>query len=84
MKEGEKDGKEDILIVKRRYDKMKVKVVEKATNNWSPTKYEKVIRGKDFNLLAFFFYDLRNMGYDIEKAYGKYKNLLNEPELFFL
>ena len=81
MKDPKKD---DILIVKRQYDRMKVKVVQTAKNNWSPAKYEKIIKGMDFNLLAFFFYDLHNMGYNIEKAYGKYKALLNEPELFFL
>ena len=76
--------KEDVLIVKRQHDKLKVKIVKKVKKDWSPAKYEKIINGKDFNLIAFLFYDLKNMGYDIEKAYGKYKNLLNEPELFFL
>lgn len=75
---------DDVLIVKRQYKKLKVKVVKAAKNNWSPTKYEKVINGKDFNLLALLFFDLHNMGYNIEKAYGKYKVLLDEPELFFL
>lgn len=76
--------KEDVLIVKRQHDKLKVKVVKLLKKDWSPVKYEKIIKGKDFNLVAFLFYDLHNMGYDIEKAYGKYKNLLNEPDLFFL
>ena len=75
---------EDVLITSKKFDKVKVKVVKQANNNWSPAKYEKIIKGKDFNLLAFLFYDLHNMGYPIEKAYGKYKNLLNEPDLFFL
>lgn len=78
------NNKDDVLIVKRQHDKLKVKVVKSQKNNWSPTKYEKIIKGNDFNLLAFLLYDLNNMGYNIEKAYGKYKNLLNEPDLFFL
>jgi len=76
--------KEDIMVVKRQHDKLKVKIVKNANNDWSPAKYEKIIKGKDFNLLAFFLYDLHSMGYNIEKTYGKYKALLNEPELFFL
>jgi len=76
--------KDDIMVVKRQHDRMKVKIVKSAKNDWSPAKYEKIIKGKDFNLLAFFFYDLHNMGYNIEKTYGQYKALLNEPELFFL
>jgi len=77
-------GEDDVLVVKKQEDKLKVKIVKPVRNNWSPKKYEKIIKGKDFNLLAFFFYDLHNMGYNIEKSYGKYKALLNEPELFFL
>ena len=75
---------DDILIVKRKHDKLRAKVVKKVRNDWSPARYEKIIAGKDYNLLAFLFYDLKNMGYNIEKAYGKYKELLNEPDLFFL
>ena len=77
--------KEEILVVKKKgYDKMKFKVCEREKNKWSPNKYEKVIAGKDFNLLAFLLYDLNSMGYPIEKAFGKFKQLTNEPDLFFL
>jgi len=75
---------DDVLVVKKKFDKMKVKVVKQQNKGWSPAKYEKIIKGKDFNLMAFLLYDLHNMGYNVEKAYGKYKNLLNEPDLFFL
>jgi len=76
----------EILIVKKdkRRDKLKVKIVERKTNSWSPRKYEKVIANKDFNLLAYLLYDLDGMGYPISKAYHKFKELTNEPDLFFL
>jgi hypothetical protein len=76
--------KEELLIVKREREKLKFKVCEKNHNQWSPKKYEKIIASKDYNLLAYLFYDLNNMGYPIEKAYLKFKSLLNDPELFFL
>ena len=76
----------EILVVKkdRRKEKLKVKVVEKRTNSWSPKRYEKVISSKDFNLLAYLLYDLNGMGYPITKAYHKFKELIDEPDLFFL
>lgn len=76
--------KEELLIVKREQDKLKFKVCDKNNNQWSPKKYEKIIASKDHNLMAYLFYDLRSMGYPIDKAYLKFKSLLNDPELFFL
>ena len=75
---------DELLIVKKERDKMKFKVVNKETNRWSPSKYEKVIANKDYNLLAFLMYDLYNMGYNIEAAYSKFKTFVRDPELFFL
>lgn len=76
--------KEEILVVKKDREKLKFKVCSKETNNWSPNRYQKVIASKDYNLLALLFYDLNSMGYNVEKAYAKFKSILNEPELFFL
>ena len=74
----------EILIVKRERDKLKIKVCDKETNRWSPSRYEKIIANKDYNLLGYLFFDLNSMGYNVEKAYRKFKNILNEPDLFFL
>jgi len=76
--------KEEILVVKKEKDKMKFKICGKEVNSWSPNKYEKVIANKDYNLLAYLLYDLHSMGYNIDKAYHKFKSLIHEPELFFL
>jgi hypothetical protein len=77
--------RDELLIVrKEKRDRMKFKVVDKETNKWSPSRYEKVIANKDYNLLAYLFYDLHNMGYNVEKAYAKFRQLFNEPDLFFL
>lgn len=77
--------KEEILIARKEREKFKFKVCDRETNRWSPSKYEKIIASKDYNLLAYLFYDLFNMGYNIPKAYNKFKELQGEdPELFFL
>ncbi len=75
---------DELLIVKKERDKMKFKVVNKETNRWSPSKYEKVIANKDYNLLAFLLFDLYQMGYDVERAFSKFKTFVRDPELFFL
>lgn len=77
-------SKKELLIIKKERDKMRFRVCDKETNKWSPNRYEKVIAGKDYNLLAFLFYDLNSMGYPIEKAFTRFKQLLNKPDLFFL
>jgi len=77
---------EEILVVKREKgsDKVKFKVCNKEFNKWSHPSYEKVIAGKDYNLIAYLFYDLEHMGYPIEKSIEKFRKLQNKPELFFL
>jgi hypothetical protein len=76
--------KEEILIARKENDKLKFKVCDRNRNQWTPKKYEKIIASRDFNMLAYLFYDLYSMGYPVEKAYLKFKDMLNEPELFFL
>jgi hypothetical protein len=78
-------GEELLVVTKNKQkDRLKIKVVNKEHNSWSPSKYEKIIASRDYNLLAYLFYDLNAMGYNVQKAYAKFKEMLNEPELFFL
>lgn len=76
--------KDELLVAKKTKGKMKFKVCNREHNSWSPSKYEKIIANKDFNLLAYLFYDLYSLGYPVEKAYQKFRELVNEPDLFFL
>ena len=75
---------DELLIASKNRDKLKFKTVQKHTAGWSPNKYEKIIKNKDYHLIAWLFYDLYSMGYPIEKSYNEFKRLLNEPDLFFL
>jgi len=76
--------KEILIAMKERSGKIKVKVCKKEVNRWAPSKYEKMIDSKDYNQLAYLFFDLNSMGYNIQKAYHKFKSLASEPDLFFL
>lgn len=75
-----------MLVVKKEKneDKLKVKIEVPQINRYVPARYTKIIPNKDFNYLAELFYDLKNLGYDIDKAYRKFKEFTNEPSLFFL
>ena len=75
---------EEVLVVKKKRDRIAIKVVDKRINSWTPSRYEKVIPNKDYHQLSYLFYDLRNMGYPIEKAFEEFKHFLNKPDLFFL
>jgi hypothetical protein len=78
---------EEILVVKKSRnggEKINFKVCNREVSRWSPSKYEKIIASRDYNLLAYLFYDLNSMGYNIPKAYAKFLALTNDPELFFL
>jgi hypothetical protein len=77
---------EEILIAKKEHDNLKFKVTDKKRGQWTPSRYEKIIAGRDYNLLALLFLDLENMGYKIDAAYHKFKQLKSEetPELWFL
>lgn len=65
-------------------DKLKIEVRRKESYEKA---YKKVISGKDYNLLAILFFDLNLMGFNIDKAYEKFRTMvkeINEPDLFFL
>lgn len=73
---------EEILIVRKEKwaPQLKIKVTDRRTHGWAPSKYEKVIGNKDYNNLAFLFYDLSRMDYPVDKAYKKFKNLVEKPD----
>ena len=81
--------KEILVVKKERYDdKLRIKITDSkrnvGLNAHDPfMKYEKIIPNKDYNFLAELFFDLRRMGYNVEKAYAKFRDFINEPELFF-
>lgn len=78
-------AREEILIVKkdRNSERLKVKITDRLTNGWAPEKYIKEVPNKDFNQLAYLLFDLYTMGYNIDKAYAKFKQFLNEPDFLF-
>lgn len=77
---------EELLIANKQKfeDKIKFKITDKKRNGWSPNKYLKIISNKDPTNLAFLLYDLKAMGYPVDKAFERYKSFIDEPNLWFL
>ena len=75
---------EEILIIKKDKDKLKVKSVPRQTRRFSPYSYIKTLNPKDFNDLAMLFEDLNILlNSPIEKAYKKYKENKGKENPFF-
>ena len=74
--------KEEILVVKKDKgkDKISFKIANRGVDGFT---YLKVIPNKDYNQLAILLYDLYIKGYNVEKAFSKFKEFLNEPDPFF-
>jgi hypothetical protein len=77
---------DEILITKKDKwsNELKFRVTDKRHNSWMPTKYQNIVINKDYNTLAFLFYDLHCQGYPIDKAYEKFRGIIREPQLFFM
>lgn len=75
---------EDILFYKKVDNGIKFVITEKRANSRMEDTYKKTVINKDYNSLAFLFYDLWTQGYPIEKAYNKFKEFINDKDgLFF-
>jgi len=68
------------FIVRIKDDKLKFKV--NKSRGWN--EYKRTLTNRDFNQLAIIFFELSRQGYPIEKAFRKFKELENNPDLFYL
>ena len=75
---------EDILLVRKKSDGIRFKIVEPLRGGWSPAKYENTLKSHDANRLALIFFDLEKMGYPVSKAVGIYKRMNKDPSTFFM
>lgn len=71
---------EEKLIVREKDSKLRVAV--NTHRGWND--YKRTLMNKDYKQLAIIFYELVKMGYPVDKAFARYKELANNPDLFFL
>lgn len=75
---------EKVLILRKKKDKMIVKVRNKARNRYMPDEYNKVINPNDPNDLALFFEDLDLLlGSPVERAFRRFKERKEKSNPFF-
>lgn len=75
---------EEILIVKKDKERIKIKAAPKVARSFSPYSYMKTLNPKDYNDLAILFSDLNTLlNSPIEKAYKKYRENKGKDVPFF-
>ena len=73
------EDQEDLII---KLKDGKLRLVINRQKGWN--EYKRMIPNRDFNLLAIAFYELNRKGYPIEKAFAKFKDMIANPDLFFV
>ena len=83
----------ELLIARKKDANLTFRNLRRRKDEWGPedfgssgkdANFETVIRNKDPNIFACLLLDLQRLGYPIDKAIAKYKELTNNPDLFFL
>ena len=83
----------ELLVARKKDNNLTVRVLKRNKDSWGPedfgssakdANFEMIIRNRDPTLIAYLLYDLQRIGFPIERALEKYKELVNKPDLFFL
>ena len=83
----------ELLIARKKDSNLIFRNIKRKSENWTPEdfgssgkdqNFEMIIKNKDPTLLAYLLFDLQRLGFNIDKAIVKYKDLMNKPDLFFL
>jgi hypothetical protein len=83
----------DFIVARKKDSNLTFRTLKRKDYAWGPESFgssgkdcnfEVVIRNKDAMLLAYLLYDLKGIGYPIDKAIAKLKEMTEKPDLFFL
>jgi len=83
----------ELLIARKKDSNLVFRNLKRKREDWGPAdfgssgkdaNFEMVIKNKDPNLLAYLLLDLERLGYPIQKAIAKFKEITSDPNLFFL
>ena len=83
----------ELLIARKKNSNLIIRIIRRDNENWNAESFgssgkdmnfEAVIKNKDPRLIAYLLYDLKNLGFPIEKALAKLRELTDNPDLFFL
>lgn len=83
----------ELLVARKKDNNLTFRVLKRNKNDWGPedfgssakdANFEMVIRQRDPVLLAYLLLDLQRIGYPIDKAIAKFRDITNKPDLFFL
>jgi len=83
----------ELLVARKKDSNLTFRVLKRKKDEWGPedfgssgkdTNFEMVIRQRDPMLLAYLLLDLQRIGYPIDKAIAKFREITDKPDLFFL
>ena len=83
----------ELLIARKKDNNLTFRNLKRNKSEWTPedfgssgkdANFETVIRNKDANIIACLLVDLKRLGYPMDKAIARYKELTTDPDLFFL
>jgi len=83
----------ELLVARKKDSNLIFRNIKRKKEQWSAedfgssakdSNFEMVIKNKDSNLLAYLLFDLNRLGFNIDKAIVKYRELMDKPDLFFL
>ena len=83
----------ELLVARKKDSNLTFRSLKRNKNEWGPEdfgssgkdcNFEMVIRNKDPNLIACLLIDLKRIGYNVDKAIEKYREINSKPDLFFL
>ena len=78
----------ELLAVRKKDSNLTVRIIKKKKDDWTPEdwgssgkdmNFEMIIRNRDPTLIAYLLYDLQNLGFPIEKALVKLRELTEKP-----
>jgi len=83
----------ELLVIRKKDRNLTARVINRKKEEWTPecfgssgkdTNFEAVVKNRDPSLIAYLLFDLKNLGFPIDKAIARYKELVDKPDLFFL
>ena len=83
----------EFLVARKKGPNLIFRNLKRRKDSWGPedfgssskdANFEAVIKNKDPLIFSYLLVDLKRLGYPIDKAIAKYKEITNDPDLFFL